>query len=301
MSDNRQVVIVGGGVAGCATAYYLGQAGIKTTIVEREGVGSQASGYSAGGLNPLEGILAPLARFALASYRLHLELWPELERLAGRGCDSRLITMTYVALSESEYPLYREYKAAFDGTEGFSARWLESAELRQLEPRLTERAVGGVALTGNGVLDSYSYTTLLAEAARKLGTSVRTGNVQGLQQRGNQVTGVVLDNGVLPADQVVIAMGPWTGEAERWLGCPLPIEPYKGEICRMELDGPPLPSDFHGNDIALYRRADGLIWCGTTIEPVGFDREPSQSGRDTILGRAVGLMPAMAEARLVKQ
>ena len=49
------MAIVGGGVAGCAVAYYLARAGVKSTIVERESVGSQASGYSAGGLNPLEG------------------------------------------------------------------------------------------------------------------------------------------------------------------------------------------------------------------------------------------------------
>jgi glycine oxidase len=301
MNGPAQVVIVGGGVAGCATAYYLGQAGIKATVVEREGIGSQASGFSAGGLNPLQGILGPLAPFALASYRLHLALWPELERLTGHGCDARLITVVFVALKEADLPELREYQAVFEATDGFSARWLEPADLRALEPRLTPRAIGGVALEGNGVVDSFAYTSLLAEAARRLGATVRAGEVQGLQRSGGRVTGVILADGVLPADQVVIALGPWTGQAERWLGTPLPIEPVKGEICRMALDGPPLPVDFHSSDIGLYRRAGEQVWCGTTIESRGFDREPSQAARETILARAVELMPAIAEARLIKQ
>jgi glycine oxidase len=106
---------------------------------------------------------------------------------------------------------------------------------------------------------------------------------------------------VLAADQVVIALGPWTGEAERWLETPLPIVPLKGEICRMELDGPPLPVDFHGNDVALFRRAGDQVWCGATQESRGFDREPSQSARETLLGKAVELLPAFAQARLLKQ
>jgi glycine/D-amino acid oxidase-like deaminating enzyme len=47
MRDIGDVVIIGGGAAGCAAAYYLGQAGVKATLIEREGIGMQASGYSA--------------------------------------------------------------------------------------------------------------------------------------------------------------------------------------------------------------------------------------------------------------
>jgi glycine/D-amino acid oxidase-like deaminating enzyme len=49
------VVIVGGGVAGCATACYLAKVGVAATIVEREWVATQASGYAAGELTPLQG------------------------------------------------------------------------------------------------------------------------------------------------------------------------------------------------------------------------------------------------------
>ena len=53
MPDTYDVAIVGGGAAGSAAAYYLTRAGVKTVLIERDGVGAHASGYSAGGLIPL--------------------------------------------------------------------------------------------------------------------------------------------------------------------------------------------------------------------------------------------------------
>ena len=51
MTETADVVIIGGGAAGCAVAYYLAQSGVQSTIIERAGVGNQASGNAAGGLN----------------------------------------------------------------------------------------------------------------------------------------------------------------------------------------------------------------------------------------------------------
>jgi glycine/D-amino acid oxidase-like deaminating enzyme len=69
MSKANDVVIIGDGAAGCATAYYLARAGVNAIVVEREGIAANASGYNAGGLNPLQGagIPGPLASFALES------------------------------------------------------------------------------------------------------------------------------------------------------------------------------------------------------------------------------------------
>jgi glycine/D-amino acid oxidase-like deaminating enzyme len=74
MPESSEVVVVGGGVAGCATAYYLSRAGVKVTLIEREGIGRQASGYSAGGVNPLHGYLDTTQALGLASYSLHRAL-----------------------------------------------------------------------------------------------------------------------------------------------------------------------------------------------------------------------------------
>ena len=73
MCVNTDVVIVGGGVAGCATAYYLRQRSLRAVIVERDGIGAHASGLAYGGLNPLSGtgIPGPMVPLAQLGFGLH--------------------------------------------------------------------------------------------------------------------------------------------------------------------------------------------------------------------------------------
>ena len=71
MTPTSHVAIIGGGAMGCATAYYLAKAGVSSTIIESEGIATQASGYNAGGLNPLQGagIPGPLSDIAASVLR----------------------------------------------------------------------------------------------------------------------------------------------------------------------------------------------------------------------------------------
>src|SRR5688572_28722323 len=79
------VVIVGGGIVGLATAYYLGLAGVKSTVIERDSIGSHASGFAFGELTPSRGtgIPGPLLPLAQEGMRLHRDLSPALKDLSG--------------------------------------------------------------------------------------------------------------------------------------------------------------------------------------------------------------------------
>ena len=78
MSERRatEVVILGGGIVGCTTAYYLAREEVRATIIERDTVAGHSSGFALGGLNPLGGIGIPdpLGQLSLESFRLHAEL-----------------------------------------------------------------------------------------------------------------------------------------------------------------------------------------------------------------------------------
>ena len=131
MAESSEVVVIGGGAAGCAAAFCLAEAGIRTTIVEREGVASYASGYSAGGLNPLQGagIPGPLAPMAWQSFRMHLELWERLEEASGVDFHARRISSVDAAFDDEELAGLEETRALFEAAEGFSAQWADAAEL----------------------------------------------------------------------------------------------------------------------------------------------------------------------------
>ena len=303
MADSSEVVIVGGGAAGCSVAYHLALAGVKVTVIEEAGVGTQASGFSAGGLNPLQGtgIPGPLGPLAIESYDMHLALWDDLKEQTGIDYDGRIISLLKVAFDEDELPDLEETEELFSAADGFEARWLDPQDVADLEPRLASGIIRGVYARGNAALDSYKYTLALVEAAEKLGTTVRSASVHGLERNSGRITAVVLGDGTISCGQVVLAMGPWSRKAEPWLDAYIPVDPLKGEILRMDLPGPGLTHDISGGGGSLHPKPDGLVWCGTTEEWRGFDKQLSGSAHQSILEGAIRLVPDMAQAHLSLQ
>ncbi len=301
MNNSCDVAVVGGGAAGSAVCHYLAMAGVETVLVERDGVAAHASGYSAGGLNPLQGaaIPGPLGPMAIESYRMHLALWEPLMAETGVDFAPRIISVVAAAFKESELPGVRETARLHERAEGFSGTLLDESELYRMVPGLAPGAVGGVYTHGNAALDSRLYTVALARRAEQLGVRVRTGNARGLRTEGDRVEAVLLDDGELLCGEVVLAMGPWSGAAESWLGVAVPVAPLRGEIVRTDAPGVFFEYDLSGCGVSLHRRGS-QVWIGTTEERRGFDVEPSEAVRRSLMESAARLAPAMAEARLVR-
>ena len=305
MTSNQvaDVVIVGGGAAGCAAAYYLAEQGIRATIIEREGVASQASGYNAGGLNPLEGHgwPEPLQPMALQSFALHKELWEKLPSDTGIEYQGRITSILKVALGEEELADLRETLETFNNAPepGFSAEWLEREDVLVLEPRLTPAVIAGVRAVGNGALDGLEFTQALATAAEGRGAQVVTGSAVGFRLGNGKVESVVTNDGEIACGAVLIAAGPWCRTAEQWLDIAIPVDPLKGQIIRVRPNGPGLDYELIGGGSSMYAKTDGLIWCGSTEEEVGFDLSLTEEARASIMGMAVRLMPALGGAEQV--
>ena len=302
MNRATEVTIVGGGAAGCSVAYHLARAGIKSTIIEREGIASQASGFSAGGLNPLQGagIPGPLGPFAMESFRMHMEFFGELQAGTGIAYDGRIISLVKVAFDEAGLPEIQDTFDIFTGAgDGFETELLEPKDVMEWDPRIAPDVIRGVHARGNAALDSYKYTLALIQAAEKLGVTVRSGTVRGLERSNGKVSGVVLGDEVLSCGLVVLAMGPWSREAEAWLDTRIPVDPLKGEILRVELPDRRLSPDLSGGAGSFHPKPDGQVYCGSTEEWQGFDQEPSDAARQNITRDSVRLMPDMAQARLV--
>src|SRR5919206_952471 len=119
------VVIVGGGIAGMTTAYYLAKAGVPGVVVERDAIGSHASGFAYGGLSPLSGfgIPGPLAEIAQDGMRLHRELSKSLLDETGIDVDFRLRPSLALAFTEADV---RRLQAAMPWQrkqQGYAVRW----------------------------------------------------------------------------------------------------------------------------------------------------------------------------------
>lgn len=297
MAESTDVAIIGGGAAGWAVAYYLAQAGVKATVIEREGVGSQASGFAAGGLNPLEGagIPGPLGPFAWESFQLHRSLYPMLSQQTGIDYQHRTVSELKLAYREIDLPGLQETFDNLGPVDGFEVRWVGPVEVSHLEPRAAPGVIRGLYARGNEALDSMKLTQALATASD---LEVRAGEVVGLDGRAGKINKVLMADGEINCGQVVLALGPWSRKAEAWLDTYVPVDPLKGEILRLELPGGPLEHNLSAGGASIYAKPDGLAWCGTTEEWRGFDREPLEETRRSILKQIAGLLPEAARARL---
>ena len=297
------VVIVGGGIAGMATAYYLAKSGVPSVVVERDAIGSHASGFAYGGLSPLSGfgIPGPLADIAQDGMRLHRELPKSLLEDTGIDVDFRVRSSLALAFTEAEV---RRLKAALPWQQqapDFTVRWLDVAEARRVEPRISDETLGATLIEGGGAVEPYRLVLALTRAAEQLGVVVRHGHAIGLRRDGGRVTGVVLEREVLSCATVVLALGPWSAEASSWIGVPIDVRPLKGQMLRLQAPGPPVECSVGwGHDYAT-TKTDGLLWAGTTEEEAGFDEESTHAARDEIGAALLKMLPAMADAQVAQQ
>ncbi|HZO42871.1 MAG TPA: FAD-dependent oxidoreductase, partial [Methylomirabilota bacterium] len=281
---SAEVVIVGGGIAGMSTAYYLAKSGVPSIVVERDAIGSHASGFAYGGLSPLSGfgIPGPMADIAQDGMRLHRELSKSLLEETGIDVDFRVRSSLALAFTESEVRRLQLALPWQQAQPGYTVRWLDIADARRVEPRISDETLGATFTEGGGAVEPYRLVLALTRAAESLGVSVRHGRAIGLRRDGGRVTGVVLEREVLSCATAVLAIGPWSAEASDWIGVPIDVRPLKGQIIRLQAPGLPVECSVGWGHNYATTKTDGLLWAGTTEEEAGFDEESTDAARDEI-------------------
>ncbi len=300
--DTGDVIVIGGGAVGCAAAYFLAKDGARVTLLEKDAVASAASGYAMGLLSPLSGagIPGPLEELSLQGFYAHRDLAAELKEATGVDYHARPQDSLNLAFSEEDARGLEVIADYCQKVDGVSSRWLDGSDVMALEPRISPSVWKGLLIEGAWLLDADLYTRALAEAARRLGADVRQARVTGLKRSGSNLS-VQTSDGSLEAGSVVLALGPWAGDASSWLGVPVPISPLKGQILRMDIPGPPPACSLNYASNYAGAKADGLVWIGTTEERVGFDDRPTEEARAAILRSVAAFFPPVAEGTVARQ
>ncbi|HVR19845.1 MAG TPA: glycine oxidase ThiO [Polyangiaceae bacterium] len=288
------VIVVGGGIMGCACAWELARHGQSVVLFERSVPGAEASSAAAGilGASVEHGKQGPLARLARESRRLYPDFVRKLVRQTG-------IDPEFRECGVLEVDFRRRAALGRSGKRPRSApRVLDGRALRRLEPALSERLVSGVLHAGDARVNPRLLLRALRIAASRDGVVFRTGAyVRRVVVEGERAVGIALDDGeVVRARHVVVAAGSWTTLVE---GTGLPagaVIPARGQIVEIETPEPLLSRVVFGRRAYLVPRDDGRVLVGSTLEFVGYRREVTAGAVRDLLDAALRLVPALASA-----
>jgi glycine oxidase len=296
------VLIIGGGVIGCATAYELAKAGLKVTVVERGQPGCEASGAAAGMLAPQGEISAagPFLELGLASKALYPTLAEELKDRTGidieyqsRGTLHLFFDAGDEAVGRAVYAWQHEHE--------LSVQLLTREELLKLEPHVAPEIGGALFLPGDHWVNNQRLVTALVQAGAELGVEFKMGaEVKGILSQSGRVTGVSLDDSSVHAGALFLAAGAWSGTLLASIGCHLPVFPVRGQMLALRQVPRLIAHVLHRRDHYLVPRVDGEIVVGSTMERVGKSKHVTAEAIQALLHSAMASVPALGGAPLLR-
>ena len=189
MSESADVVVIGAGVVGGAVAYFLSLEGLKVCLMDREAVGSGASAHGHG-LISLVGKdfkQGPHFLLGLEGARIFPQFVAQLTEETGIDPMYQEMASVALAIIEEAETIYREvmpWQQAY-----LDMRWADVQEIRDIEPRITPEARGGV-LSSHAQVDGYRLSLAQVQVVERRGGRLLLRKAIGLQTNGNQVTGV---------------------------------------------------------------------------------------------------------------
>jgi glycine oxidase len=288
------VIIIGGGVIGCAAALRLAQARLSVAVLERGDFGGEASTAAAGMIAP-QGEMVEFGHFfelCAASRDLYPEFVAELEDLngqktGGRSLGYRRDGILMLAAGESESSeLERIYQSQVQ--HGLALERLNADEVHLRAAGLSPQVRWGVLVPGDHWIDNERLTPALVEAGRKLGvTYLAHTAVRKLNLGRGRVANIEVSQDRRPvtthsAGCFILAAGCWSGELVAPLGIRLPVEPCRGQMIEFESSAE-FPLVLRQGHHYLVPRAPHRILAGTTAEYVGHERAVTGEGLASIL------------------
>ncbi|TDD19582.1 glycine oxidase ThiO [Kribbella turkmenica] len=304
------VVVVGAGLIGLATAWRLAADGIQVTVCDPT-PGTQTSTVAAGMLAPVTEVEYgedDLLALNLASVAAWPSFAAELQDAAGVPAGLHQTGTLAVAYDVDDAAALRRL-ADYQRRLGLEVEELSGRESRQREPMLAQGVSGGVWVPGDHSVDNRQAVTALLRAVEVSGVTLIRERVARVITSGTTAVGVQLENGdSIHAGQVIGAAGPWSGQLD---GVPQelrpPVRPVKGEVLRLRVPEAYRPALTHtvratarGFSVYLVPRPGGELVVGATSTELGYDTRVLAGGVFALLRDARTVLPITDELELVE-
>ena len=299
MTPDPDVLVVGGGVIGCAVAYELAKRSVQVTLLDKSMPG-RATSASAGGLWPVGeavglgcgviyhrsntngdptgmkdehvAVLPDVFRdYLVRSNDAFPSLAEELMELSGIDIEYEPRAGLLFLIYQEEDQAYVDHIVRSLPTNA-RPEFLSAKEAREIEPQLTLDLAGAARLVGEHQVNPMLLAEAYKRAAMRLGAVVRhDAHVTGLHRRNGRIEGVQLGPKLITADSVVNAAGCWSQELAATAGLQVPVFPVRGQIVLTETLGHALKTCLSTTGCYMVQKAHGEVLIGSTTEKVGFD------------------------------
>jgi glycine oxidase ThiO len=281
MPTAREIIVIGGGVIGLATAIELRLLGAKVTILCRDF--KAAAGHAAAGM------LAPQAEQILTGSMLDLclasrDLYPswvqKIESISGIDAgywQCGILAPRYIQTEQS-------------------SEWLAPPTIHAQQAGLSESIVGGYWYPADGQVDNRALIRSLFSASQSLGIEFLDGvAVQTIHHNQERITQLETSQGNLSAQHYILATGAWSQQL-----LPIEVVPRKGQMLSLlvppeQRANLPLQQVLFGEEIYIVPRRDGKIIIGATSENVGFAPQNTPQGIQQLLTAATRLFPLLQD------
>jgi len=311
------VVVIGAGMVGTATAAALAGAGRRVLVVDRSGPLGGTTAAGEGNILVSDKLPGPELTLALRSVALWREFAAEAGGVSEAGFEFEGKGGVVAARDEVQLAalldLGERQRAA-----GIELTALDPDRLRAAEPRIAPQLAGGAFYPQDSQVQPMKAALAFLVRARRAGAQMAGGaDVLGLDRGPDgAVAGLMTSWGRVAAPVVVNAAGPWSGEVAERLGTSVPVRPRRGRILVTE----PLPeavirhkvyeADYVGAVVSdssalqcsavVEGTASGTVLIGSSRDVAGFSMAPDPVALAQMARRAVSLFPFLAGVRVIR-
>ncbi|MEJ2023650.1 MAG: FAD-dependent oxidoreductase [Deltaproteobacteria bacterium] len=308
-----EVVVIGGGIVGSSTAYFLAQAGKEVVLLEKGYKAGEASGANAAWVWSLSRKAGIDIRLAMHSIALHRQLQDELDMATEYVHKGGLLVID----GEEQVPFVEAHVKA-RAEDGYPLEMIDGKQALELAPMLSkDKIMGAVWSPIDGTTNPLFLVIALNLQAEKLGAKIfHHTEVQGIEVSGGKVRGVMTEKGAIKTDTVVNAAGPWSCFIGEMVGLQVPVTPFQMAMLVTEQLPPCVSHPIMGASymveedtgkegelgcgLIVSQQASGNLLIGASWRDAGYDKTTIREEIERIARLNMEAMPALKDVRVIR-
>ncbi|WP_122423536.1 NAD(P)/FAD-dependent oxidoreductase [Pseudomonas viridiflava] len=252
LPTQADVVVIGGGIIGAFTAYYLAKRGMKVALIEKGRIGAEQSSRNWGWCRQQNRDARELPMATKA-----LELWEQFGAETGEQTGFSRCGLLYLSNNEQEIAGWARW-GEFARTVNVDTRMLTSQQAAEHGKATGKQWKGGVFAPSDGTADPSRAAPAVARAIMALGSTVHQGcAVRGIETEAGRLSAVVTEKGVIRTPIAVLAAGAWASSFCRQYGIRFPQATIRQTVLSVTAPSEEIPGALHTAGVSMTRRFDG--------------------------------------------